>query len=47
MSKGMATEMYKNGTNALTFADINNECSRNRCHVNPLTGKVLYLKPIV
>lgn len=31
----------------LTFADINHECSRNGWHVNPFTGKVLYLEPIV
>ena len=36
-----------NGTNVLTFTDINYECSRNGWHINPLTGNVLDLKPFV
>jgi hypothetical protein len=31
----LATEIHKYGTNILTFADINNESSRNGRHVNP------------
>lgn len=39
--------MDKKGTNALTLTDIDDECSRNGWHVNPLAGKVLNLKSIV
>lgn len=43
----MAAGMHKNGTNALTFPDINDECSTNGWHVNPFARKVLDLEPFV
>lgn len=46
-AQGMATEIGKKGTNALTLADINDECSRNGWHVNPAARNVLHLEPIV
>ena len=42
-----AADAHQNGTNALTFTDIDNECSRNGWHLNPFARKVLDLEPFV